>query len=103
MDELVQREHNYAIVDEVDSVLIDDARTPLIISGPVVGGDDRQEYIDLKPQVERIVAEQKAFLNKEFVEAKNSLPKEMKVTMITARVAEPNFSACSAAGRRCLR
>ncbi len=73
MDELVQREHNYAIVDEVDSVLIDDARTPLIISGPVVGGDDRQEYIDLKPQVERIVAEQKAFLNKEFVEAKKLL------------------------------
>ena len=72
-EELVQREHNYAIVDEVDSVLIDDARTPLIISGPVVGGDDRQEYVDLKPQVERIVAEQRSLTNKMFVEAKKLL------------------------------
>ena len=72
-EELVQREHNYAIVDEVDSVLIDDARTPLIISGPVVGGDDRQEYVDLKPQVERIVAEQRNLTNKMFVEAKKLL------------------------------
>ncbi|MDD4819608.1 MAG: preprotein translocase subunit SecA [Flavobacteriales bacterium] len=68
--ELVQREHNYAIVDEVDSVLIDDARTPLIISGPIVGGDNRQEFLDLRPQVEQIVAEQKRFIQKEFVEAK---------------------------------
>ena len=72
-EELVQREHNYAIVDEVDSVLIDDARTPLIISGPVVGGDDRQEYVELKPQVERIVSEQKALTNKMLVEAKKLL------------------------------
>ena len=72
-EELVQREHNYAIVDEVDSVLIDDARTPLIISGPVVGGDDRQEFIDLKPQVERIVSEQRALTNRMLVEAKKLL------------------------------
>ena len=72
-EELVQREHNYAIVDEVDSVLIDDARTPLIISGPVTGSDDREEYVVLKPQVERIVAEQKNLTNKMFVEAKKLL------------------------------
>lgn len=72
-EELVQREHNYAIVDEVDSVLIDDARTPLIISGPVVGGDDRQEFIDLKPQVERIVSEQRMLTNRMLVEAKKLL------------------------------
>lgn len=52
-DELVQRKHNFAIVDEVDSVLIDDARTPLIISGPVADGD-RQEYVALKPKVDHL-------------------------------------------------
>ncbi|MDO8970497.1 MAG: preprotein translocase subunit SecA, partial [Saprospiraceae bacterium] len=48
-DELVQRKHHYAIVDEVDSVLIDDARTPLIISGPVTRGAEDQEYVELNP------------------------------------------------------
>ncbi len=57
-EELVQREQNFAIVDEVDSVLIDDARTPLIISGPVPQGD-RQEFDVLKPSVDRIVDVQK--------------------------------------------
>lgn len=57
-DELVQRKHHYAMVDEVDSVLIDDARTPLIISGPVPRGDE-QEYMELKPRVARIVEAQK--------------------------------------------
>ena len=56
--DLVQRQHNYAIVDEVDSVLIDDARTPLIISGPVPKGDD-QLFEQLKPFVERLVEAQK--------------------------------------------
>ena len=56
--DLVQRQHNYAIVDEVDSVLIDDARTPLIISGPVPKGDD-QLFEQLRPQVERLVEAQK--------------------------------------------
>ena len=51
--DLVQRKHNYAIVDEVDSVLIDDARTPLIISGPVPKGDD-QLYDQFRPRVEMI-------------------------------------------------
>lgn len=59
--DLVQRQHNYAIVDEVDSVLIDDARTPLIISGPVPKGDD-QLFEQLRPQVERLVEAQKNWL-----------------------------------------
>ncbi len=57
-DELVQRKHHYAIVDEVDSVLIDDARTPLIISGPVTRGAEDQEYVDLNPTVKRLFEEQ---------------------------------------------
>ena len=59
-EELVQGELNYAIVDEVDSVLVDDARTPLIISGPVPQGD-RQEFDLLKPSVDRIVEVQKNY------------------------------------------
>ncbi|WP_053406480.1 preprotein translocase subunit SecA [Persicobacter sp. CCB-QB2] len=65
-DELVQRKHHYAMVDEVDSVLIDDARTPLIISGPVPKGD-QHEYHTLKPRIEALVSEQRkltqAYLN----------------------------------------
>ncbi len=57
-EELVQRKHHFAMVDEVDSVLIDDARTPLIISGPVPRGDE-QEYLELKPRVARIVDAQR--------------------------------------------
>ena len=68
-DELVQGELNFAIVDEVDSVLVDDARTPLIISGPVPQGD-RQEYDVLKPSVDRIVAVQKQTVSQIFNEAK---------------------------------
>ncbi len=67
--DLVQREHNYAIVDEVDSVLIDDARTPLIISGPVDHGD-RHEFNELKPYIEKIYNEQKSRLVKELALAK---------------------------------
>ena len=59
VDDLVQRKHNYAIVDEVDSVLIDDARTPLIISGPTPKGDI-QEFDDLKPHVIKLMNAQKA-------------------------------------------
>jgi len=68
-EDLVQRKHNYAIVDEVDSVLIDDARTPLIISGPVPRGDD-QLFEDLRPKVEKLVAAQKALATKYLSEAK---------------------------------
>jgi preprotein translocase subunit SecA len=57
-DEMVQRKHHFAMVDEVDSVLIDDARTPLIISGPVPRGDE-QEYHILKPRVLQLVEAQK--------------------------------------------
>ncbi len=69
IDDLVQREHNYAIVDEVDSVLIDDARTPLIISGPVEQGD-RHEFNELKPFIEKIYQEQKKNMLKELTLAK---------------------------------
>ena len=70
LDELVQRKHHFAMVDEVDSVLIDDARTPLIISGPVAQGQEEQEYIDLKPKVERVIDAQKRFATQYLTEAK---------------------------------
>ncbi|MDR1859294.1 MAG: preprotein translocase subunit SecA [Bacteroidales bacterium] len=73
-DELVQRKHHYAIVDEVDSVLIDDARTPLIISGPIPKGDD-QKFDELMPRVERLVNAQRNFVNQCFNEAKQLLSK----------------------------
>ncbi|MDR1581746.1 MAG: preprotein translocase subunit SecA [Prevotellaceae bacterium] len=60
-DELVQRKHHYAIVDEVDSVLIDDARTPLIIAGPVPRGDD-QMFNEYKPYVEKLYSTQRNFV-----------------------------------------
>ena len=68
-DDLVQRKHNFAIVDEVDSVLIDDARTPLIISGPVPQGD-RHEFNELKPKVDHLVNLQRTLLNGVLAEAK---------------------------------
>src|SRR5690606_3022117 len=68
-DDLVQRPHHYAIVDEVDSVLIDDARTPLIISGPVPEGD-RHEFEVLKPKISDIVEVQKKYLTGVLAEAK---------------------------------
>ena len=68
-EDLVQRKHNYAIVDEVDSVLIDDARTPLIISGPVPEGD-RHEFNELKPKIENLVSLQRQLANGFLSEAK---------------------------------
>lgn len=68
-EELVQRKHNFAIVDEVDSVLVDDARTPLIISGPVPMGD-RHEFLELKPKVDSLVAQQRQLSNQFLTEAK---------------------------------
>lgn len=68
-DDLVQRPHHYAIVDEVDSVLVDDARTPLIISGPIPQGD-RHEFTELKPKVENIVSVQRKYLTGVLAEAK---------------------------------
>ena len=69
LNDLVQRKHHYAIVDEVDSVLIDDARTPLIISGPVPKGDD-QQFMEFRPYVERLYNQQKALVNNTLNEAK---------------------------------
>lgn len=68
-NDLVQRPHHYAIVDEVDSVLIDDARTPLIISGPVPEGD-RHEFTELKPQINELVEIQRKYLTGVLAEAK---------------------------------
>ncbi len=80
-EDLVQRKHNYAIVDEVDSVLIDDARTPLIISGPVPKGDD-QMFDEYKPRVDRLVRMQRDLVAKIFNDAKMLLesddPKKRK-------------------------
>ncbi len=69
---LVQREHFYSIIDEVDSVLIDEARTPLIISGPIPQGD-KHEYDDLKPRIERLVRKQKDLVNKYLREAQKKI------------------------------
>ncbi|WP_353100954.1 preprotein translocase subunit SecA [Myroides odoratus] len=68
-EELVQRVHNYAIVDEVDSVLVDDARTPLIISGPVPQGD-RHEFNELKPKVANLVEIQRKLANNFLADAR---------------------------------
>lgn len=68
-EDLVQRKLHYAMVDEVDSVLIDDARTPLIISGPIPRGD-QHEFYDLKPRIERLVNAQKNFVNTALLDAK---------------------------------
>ena len=70
--ELVQRKHHYAMVDEVDSVLIDDARTPLIISGPVPRGDVH-EFYQLKPRIQRLVDEQKKLVQQYLVEARKGI------------------------------
>ena len=72
VDDLVQRKHHFAIVDEVDSVLIDDARTPLIISGPTPKGDEHEFHI-LKPRIERVVQAQKQYVQQCLTEAKENL------------------------------
>ncbi len=71
-EEMVQGKHHFAMVDEVDSVLIDDARTPLIISGPIPRGD-QQEFEQLKPRVEKIVEAQKKVTNNFLIEAKKKI------------------------------
>jgi len=71
-EELVQRKLHYAMVDEVDSVLIDDARTPLIISGPIPRGDEH-EFYELKPRIERLVNTQKNYVLGVLNEAKNQI------------------------------
>jgi preprotein translocase subunit SecA len=76
-EDIVQREHHFAIVDEVDSVLIDDARTPLIISGPTPKGND-QEFHALKPKVEILVNSQKNYVNTLIAEAKKNFENKDK-------------------------
>ena len=76
-DDLVQRKHNYAIVDEVDSVLIDDARTPLIISGPIAKGDD-QMFEEYQPLVERLVDVQRKLATQYLAEAKQLITEGQK-------------------------
>lgn len=72
VEELVQRKHHYSIVDEVDSVLIDDARTPLIISGPTPKGD-KHEFHEMKPRVEKLIAAQRKYINIVLADAKRLL------------------------------
>ena len=70
VDEMVQKKHHFCMIDEVDSVLIDDARTPLIISGPVPKGSEDQEYAELKPKVEHLINAQKRIATDYLTEAK---------------------------------
>ncbi len=79
VEEIVQRPHHYAMVDEVDSVLVDDARTPLIISGPTPKGDEHEFFV-LKPRVENLVNAQKNYVNKALNRAKELLKNEGKLT-----------------------
>ncbi len=74
-EDLVQRKHHYAIVDEVDSVLIDDARTPLIISGPTAKSDT-QQFDELKPKVEKLVSAQKKLVTQILADAKKLITEE---------------------------
>jgi preprotein translocase subunit SecA len=90
-EELVQRKHHYAIVDEVDSVLIDDARTPLIIAGPTPKGDNHM-FNELKPKVEKLVAAQRSYINtiladakKAFAEATSNKDKEKEAGLALLR------------------
>ncbi|WP_018616311.1 preprotein translocase subunit SecA [Segetibacter koreensis] len=97
-DEMVQRKHHFAMVDEVDSVLIDDARTPLIISGPIPRGDE-QEYHLLKPRVLQLIEAQKRVTNQFLNEAKkkfaegNDDPKDGGLALMRASRGLPKTSA----------
>lgn len=95
IDDLVQREHHYAIVDEVDSVLIDDARTPLIISGPVPKGED-QQFADYKPFVERLYSAQRQEATRYLNEAKRLIAdnntKDGGMALLRAHKALPKYN-----------
>ena len=73
MTDLVQRKHHYAIVDEVDSVLIDDARTPLIISGPMAKAQDDEQYMEFRPYVESLYQKQRALVTQVLNDAKKAI------------------------------
>ncbi len=97
-EELVQRKLHFAMVDEVDSVLIDDARTPLIISGPIPRGDEH-EFYELKPRIERLVNAQKAYINTVLNEAKKQIadgktgPEEGGLALLRAHRGLPKSKA----------
>ncbi|MFZ4101887.1 MAG: SEC-C metal-binding domain-containing protein, partial [Sphingobacterium thalpophilum] len=97
-ESLVQRKLHFAMVDEVDSVLIDDARTPLIISGPIPKGDEH-EFYELKPRIERLVTAQKNFINGVLNEAKklinegNAGPTEGGLALLRAHRGLPKSKA----------
>lgn len=96
IEDLVQRKHNFAIVDEVDSVLIDDARTPLIISGPTPQGD-KHEFNEYKPRVEKIVNVQRQYIQTCITEAKKLVAegkeKEAGIPLLRAYRGLPKNSA----------
>jgi len=98
-DEMVQRKHHFAMVDEVDSVLIDDARTPLIISGPIGHSDNTQLFFDLKPRIEKLVDAQKKATNQFLIEAKKKIaegnddPKDGGLALMRAHRGLPKNSA----------
>lgn len=98
-DEMVQRKHHFAMVDEVDSVLIDDARTPLIISGPVGQSDNTQQFFDLKPRIEKLVEAQRKAVNSFLIEAKKKIadgnddPKDGGLALMRAYRGLPKNSA----------
>jgi preprotein translocase subunit SecA len=98
-EEMVQRKHHFAMVDEVDSVLIDDARTPLIISGPVGHNDNTQQFFDLKPRIEKLVEAQKKAVNSFLVEAKKKIaegnddPKDGGLALMRAQRGLPKNTA----------
>ncbi|MEK6782923.1 MAG: preprotein translocase subunit SecA [Bacteroidota bacterium] len=93
-EELVQRGHHYAIVDEVDSVLVDEARTPLIISGPIPRGDEH-EFYDLKPRIFKVVEAQKKLINQYLNDAKkllaDGMDKDGGLSLFRAHRAMPKY------------
>jgi len=98
-DEMVQRKHHFAMVDEVDSVLIDDARTPLIISGPIGRQDNLEQFFELKPRIEKLVDAQKRATNQYLNEAKKKIaegnddPKDGGLALFRAHRGLPKNSA----------
>jgi len=98
-EEMVQRKHHFAMVDEVDSVLIDDARTPLIISGPIGRQDNIEQFFELKPRIEKLVEVQKRAVNQFLIEAKkkfaegNDDPKDGGLALFRAQRGLPKNNA----------
>ena len=98
-DDMVQRKHHFAMVDEVDSVLIDDARTPLIISGPIGRQDNLEQFFELKPRIEKLVDAQKRAVNSFLQEAKKKIaegnddPKDGGLALFRAHRGLPKNSA----------